>query len=109
MTAGGQIVVGKINFGAGGAEFKVLCLRRRRSRMMGLRIVHQGQIVGVDIVEQRAGPFVEHVRIDGVGLEQRDAAFPLRMFELETVELGGERRRSAGRCTSLALSPRLPL
>ena len=86
----------------------MLYLRQWRSRMMGLRIVHQRQIVGVDIIEQRAGAFVEHVGIDIVGLKQRNAPVPLRMFDLETVEFGGERRRLPVD-DFLGLEPALPL
>ncbi len=80
MSAGGQILVGEINFGTGAAEFKGL-VRVGGSRATALRIVHQGQIVGVDIIEQRAGALVEHIGVDVVGLEQRNAPLPLRVLD----------------------------
>ena len=36
-----------------------------------------GQVVGMGVVEQRAGALVEHVGIEPARLEQSDAPFPL--------------------------------
>jgi hypothetical protein len=55
----------------------------------------QRQVVGADIVEQRAGAFVEHVGIDIFGLEQVDAALPLRALDLQMVQLRRQRRHLA--------------
>src|SRR5689334_5891173 len=53
---------------------------------------HHGQVVGMDVVEQRAGALVEHVGIDPARLEQGDTALPLGALDLELCELGGQLR-----------------
>ena len=46
----------------------------------------------VGIIEKRAHTFVQHVRIEIVRFEECDTSFPLRLFGLKAIELGGERR-----------------
>src|SRR4029078_10483125 len=53
---------------------------------------HHGQVMGMDVVEQRAGALVEHVGINPARFEQRDAALPLGALDLELREFGGEFR-----------------
>ena len=48
---------------------------------------HHGQVVRIGVVEQRARPLVEHVGIDAVRLEERDAALPTLALGLGKFEL----------------------
>src|SRR5262249_14401328 len=64
---------------------------RRGGRNRGL-IEHERQIVRVCIIQKYAGPFIEHIGVEIIGLEQRNASFPLRLFGLEAVELRIQRR-----------------
>src|SRR5712691_2851160 len=52
----------------------------------------QRQLAGVDVVEQRPGALVEHVGVEAVRFQQRDAPLPAGALGLERGELTAELR-----------------
>src|SRR5436305_11786260 len=61
----------------------------RRSSVCRLYGAHQ--IAGVGVVELIADTLVQHVGVDAVGSQQRDALLALRAFLLQPRQLGSQR------------------
>jgi hypothetical protein len=51
---------------------------------------YDGDIMRIGVVEEKPRPLVQHVGVDPVGLEQRDAALPTLALGLGALELLGE-------------------
>src|SRR5262249_22324567 len=55
------------------------------------RLVHPHEVMRIHIVELEARALVEHVGVDPVGAEQRDALLALRALLLQPLQLGRQR------------------